>query len=80
MASIKKRAQLAKAALKAYTDLKGKDEGTEPLQDRTVDLIADLLHLAASQGLEAASILRIAQSHFTHEQEVALKQATAKNI
>jgi hypothetical protein len=54
----------ARAALETYARLSGP---TGPCQCEIVDLIADLLHLAESRGLDPSDVLSKADRHFQAE-------------
>lgn len=66
------RAQRAKTALAKYCRIKG-----EPLdchETGIIDLMADLMHLARREGLDASNLFRMAQVHFLLEFETESQQ------
>ena len=60
------RADGAAAACKAYESVKGSYEGYE-IKNVIVDLMADLLHLAKQNGIDASRCLLLAEDHFLCE-------------
>lgn len=67
------RAQRAEAALAEYCRVKG-----EPLdchETGIIDLMADLMHLARREGLDASNLSRTAQVHFLLEFETEAHRA-----
>lgn len=67
MATPKKSAQMAEKTLKFYSDKvagHGKDEN---LETRMVDLVGDLMHLAAEKEVDFNEILDWANQHFQTE-------------
>lgn len=67
--TLEDRAENAQLALETYEGLKEGAPSDEPLAARVSDLLADLLHLAASKGeqLELEALARRAQEHFAAE-------------
>lgn len=57
----------ATIALRAYADAKAPPGGNDLEHCDLIDLIADLLHLAADSLLDPADCLRIAQMHYDAE-------------
>ncbi len=68
--SIETRREWAQRALEAYRKAKGED--LDDPQEEIADLMADLLHLAKSEGVNEmgiVSMLKGAHIHFDMEQE-----------
>ena len=59
------RSQQARAVLEAYCTVKG--EQFDTIETEITDLVTALLHLAHQEGLDAGSLCRMAQLHFTYE-------------
>ncbi len=71
------RAQRAEAALTEYCRIKG-----EPLdchETGIIDLMADLMHLARREGLDASNLSQTAQVHFLLEFETEAHRAYHKS-
>jgi hypothetical protein len=66
MSSNEIRAESARAALDAYLHLQG---SSGERQFEIIDLVADLLHLAAYEGLDTRAISTKAELHFQAETE-----------
>ena len=66
------RSEYAGQALEHYCRSKG--EPMDTLECAIIDLLADLLHLAQVEGLDAFLLSRIAAQHFLVEKETALIQ------
>jgi hypothetical protein len=62
--------EAAQTAVEAYVSAfpLGDAEHTEPIETQISDLLADLLHLAASDGLDPEALLDRALLNFTAEQ------------
>jgi hypothetical protein len=58
------RVERAAAALSAYSEMRGTDES---LEDDCADLMADLMHFAASEGFGAEKLHQRAEFNFQSE-------------
>lgn len=66
----KRRHRVARAAFKAYCEAR-KLEAIERRQDYTyADLVADLMHLMESKGMDATRIVHSGMNHFDVEHGV----------
>lgn len=65
MISIETRIEYAQNALGTYLDMKGENRDGDA---SIVDLVADLLHMAKSEGHDPEAIIRMATTHVEAEE------------